>query len=160
VGTDERDLDDPDDRRPARRRRDDHDDEYDDRPHYERPHRGGMILAFGIISLVMCQVGIGIVFGILAWIFGSSDLKGMEEGEVDPEGKQLTQVGKILGIVGVILGVLYFVGIAAYFAFLFAFFAAMPKPAPPPVPAPAPVPPPKVAPAPPVKGALVLPAHF
>jgi hypothetical protein len=83
-------------------RRDDYDD--DDRParreraHYDEPHRGGMMLALGIISLVVCPV-----VGIVAWIMASGDLRAMEEGRMDPEGKQFTQVGKILGIVGTIL---------------------------------------------------------
>jgi hypothetical protein len=142
VGEDERVPDEPDDRRPGRRRR----DESDDRPDYERPHRGGMILAFGIISLVFFQCLVGFVFGILAWVMGNSDLKGMADGEVDPEGKQLTQVGRILGIVGLGISVLYMLFLVAYLIFMFAFIAAMPKGPPPaapvPIPAPAPAPPP------------------
>jgi hypothetical protein len=156
VATDGRDLADPDDRRDDRRPRDDS----DDYPHYDRPHRGGMILAFGIISLVtfQCFGVLGLVFGILAWVMGNNDLRGMDEGEVDPEGRQLTQVGKILGIVGLILSVLYTLAVVAYLVFVFVVFAAMPKPAPPPAPVPAPGPPPKMAPAPPpVKGAVGLP---
>ncbi|HET6572856.1 MAG TPA: hypothetical protein VFG68_04580, partial [Fimbriiglobus sp.] len=133
-------------------------DEYDDRPDYERPHRGGMILAFGIISLVICQMGIGIVFGILAWVMGNSDLKGMADGEVDPEGKQLTQVGRILGIVGTALGAVYMLVIAAYFVVVFAAIAVMPK-GPPPA-APVPVPAPAPAPPPPIKGAMLSPILF
>jgi hypothetical protein len=116
VGDNEREPDDLDDRG--------HRDDYDDRPDYERPHRGGMILAFGIISLVMCQIGIGIVFGILAWVMGNSDLRGMAEGEVDPEGKQLTQVGKILGMVAcafLVLGACLFI---AYIAVIGAVIGA------------------------------------
>jgi hypothetical protein len=145
VGDNEREPDDLDDRG--------HRDDYDDRPDYERPHRGGMILAFGIISLVMCQIGIGIVFGILAWVMGNSDLRGMAEGEVDPEGKQLTQVGKILGIVGAILGAVYMLAVVAYFVFIIAVIAAVPKGPPPAAPVPAP-------PLPPIKGALVSTALF
>lgn len=153
VGTDNREPNDLDDRRPERRYRDD----YEDRPDYERPHRGGMILAFGIISLVACQFGIGIIFGILAWVMGNSDLKGIESGEVDPEGRQLTQVGKILGIVGTALSGVYMIVMGIYLAFIFAVIARAPMPAPvrPPAPMPAPQPP-----LPPMKGALVSPAVF
>lgn len=141
---DEREPDDPDDRRPDRRRR----DEYVDRPDYERPHRGGMILAFGIISLVFFQCLFGLVFGILAWVMGNSDLKGMADGEVDPEGKQLTQVGRILGIVGAAIGVLFLLFWIVYFVFIIGMIAMMPKGPPPAAPVPAPAPPP-------IKGALV-----
>lgn len=150
MGEDEREPSDPDDRRPARRRR----DESDDRPDYERPHRGGMILAFGIISLVFFQCMVGLVFGILAWVMGNSDLKGMADGEVDPEGKQLTQVGRILGIVGLAISLVYMLFFVAYLIFIFAVIAAVPKGPPPAAPVPAPVPPP------PVKGALVSPVLF
>ena len=67
------DDDDVDDRPRRRRRRDDE--------VYERDHRGGMILAFGIVSLVTLQCGgpIGLVFGILAWVMGTADLRAMDE---------------------------------------------------------------------------------
>jgi hypothetical protein len=105
MSTDRRDEYEDDDR-PARR----------ERAHYEEAHRGGLILALGIISLTACQP-----VGIFAWVMGNNDLRAMEEGRMDPEGKQLTQIGKILGIVGSILFalsmvfmVLYFVGIALF----------------------------------------------
>ena len=151
MGTDEQEPDDPADRRPDRRHRGDD----ADRPDYERPHRGGMILAFGIISLVLFQCLVGLVFGILAWIMGNSDLKGMADGEVDPEGKQLTQVGRILGIVGLAISLAYMLFIVAYLIFVFAVIVpAAPKMPPPAAPVPAPAPPP------PIKGALALPAHY
>ena len=63
-----------------------------------RPHRGVMILVFGIIGLLCC-----IVFGILAWVMGNGDLKEMDAGRMDPSGRGLTQAGKICGIVSVAL---------------------------------------------------------
>ena len=63
-----------------------------------RPHRGVMILVFGILSLVIC-----FIFGIVAWVMGNADLREMDAGQMDPEGRGLTQAGKILGIVGVCL---------------------------------------------------------
>lgn len=62
------------------------------------PHRGGLILAFGILGLIFCQI-----FGILAWVMGNSDLRQMEQGTVDPSGRDLTQAGKICGMISVIL---------------------------------------------------------
>jgi hypothetical protein len=114
------------DKKKTKKRRDEDDD--DDRPSRRRsrrsrrgqdyaPHRGGMILAFGIIGLVS---GLGIIFGPIAWMMGNTDLKEMEAGRMDPEGQGITQVGRILGmiatimsIVGILLGcgifVIYFV---------------------------------------------------
>lgn len=66
-----------------------------------KAHRGTMLLIFGILGIVCC-----IIFAILAWVMGSSDLKAMAEGKMDPSGEGLTKAGKILGMVGVALGVL------------------------------------------------------
>lgn len=37
---------------------------------------------------------------------GNADLKAMEAGTMDPEGKQLTTIGRILGIIGTIFFIL------------------------------------------------------
>ena len=63
-----------------------------------RPHRGGAVLALGILGLVVC-----IICGIIAWSMGSSDLKEMAAGRMDRSGEGLTKAGKICGMVSVIL---------------------------------------------------------
>ena len=63
-----------------------------------RPHRGGIILALGILGLVVC-----FICGIIAWIMGKNDLKEMEAGTMDLSGRGLTQAGRICGMVSVIL---------------------------------------------------------
>lgn len=94
-------------RRPRRRRR--RDDDYD-RPHYEQAHRGGLILALGIIGLMSCAP-----VGVAAWLMGNTDLQAMDEGRMDPEGRQLTQVGKILGMVAtLIMGLSVLAGIGIF----------------------------------------------
>ena len=66
-----------------------------------RPHRGTMILVFGILSLVIgC---IGLVFGIMAWVMGNADLKDMDAGRMDPTGRGTAQAGKICWIISVVL---------------------------------------------------------
>jgi DNA-directed RNA polymerase subunit RPC12/RpoP len=57
-------------------------------------HRGGMILAFGIIGFLVC-----FPFGIAAWVMGNNDLREMAAGRMDRAGEGLTQAGKIIGIV-------------------------------------------------------------
>ena len=69
-----------------------------------RPHRGTVILVFGILGLVVC-----VIFGIVAWVMGNNDLNEMRAGRMDPSGNDLTQAGRICGMVAVgfaILGVL------------------------------------------------------
>ena len=66
-----------------------------------RPHRGTLILVFGILGILFCQI-----FSIVAWVMGNGDLAAMDRGEMDRSGRDMTNIGKILGIVGVVLLVL------------------------------------------------------
>ena len=63
-----------------------------------KPHRGALILAFGILGLVVCQL-----FGVAAWVMADNDLKEMRRGYMDPTGRDLTNVGRILGMVATAL---------------------------------------------------------
>lgn len=101
---------------PSRRRRDDYDDEeYDDRD-YAEPHRGTTILVLGLLGLLVCGL-----LGPFAWSMGSSDLKKMSAGRMDPSGRGETQAGYICGIVATIL-----MGIGLIFVVLwFVLFAAV-----------------------------------
>ena len=66
-----------------------------------QPHRGTMILVFGILGLVVCMP-----LGIVAWVMGSIDLKAMDAGTMDPEGRSITQAGKIIGMIATILNII------------------------------------------------------
>src|SRR5213594_4414679 len=59
-----------------------------------KSHRGVLILVFGILGLVVCQL-----FGIAAWVMGNADLEEMSVGRMDPSGKDLTRAGRICGMV-------------------------------------------------------------
>jgi hypothetical protein len=95
-----RERDDDDDDRPRKRRSEDDDDA--PRRRYLAAHRGGMILAFGILALLPTG-GLGIIFGPLAWIMGNADLKEMRAGRMDPSGESQTNTGRILGMIATIL---------------------------------------------------------
>ena len=60
-----------------------------------KPHRGVVILVFGILSLVLCQF-----FGIAAWVMANADLQEMAAGRMDRDGRDMTNAGRICGIVG------------------------------------------------------------
>jgi hypothetical protein len=120
------DYDDEDDR-PSRRGRyeDDEDDEDDDleyddirrrrRHHDFAPHRGGLILALGIVGLVGWLVcTILIVLGPIAWILGSADLREIHAGRMDPDGKGLTRAGQVCGIIGTIFMILGLLAIGLF----------------------------------------------
>jgi hypothetical protein len=81
---------------------------------YLPPHRGGMILAFGILGLLVC-----VIFGIIAWVMGNNDLRKMAAGQMDPSGRDSTNAGKICGMISTILAL---VGFA--FFILWILFAA------------------------------------
>jgi hypothetical protein len=107
---------DDDDRRPR------YDDDYDDDDeHWQRrrmrrdllPHRGGLVMGLGIGSAVtgplgICSYGIlsiiGVALGITAWMMGRGDMRQMDKGEMDPDGRGMTQAGLICGIIGTSLG--------------------------------------------------------
>jgi len=75
-----------------------------------KPHRGTLILVFGILGLVICGP-----LGIAAWVMGNSDLRAMDAGTMDPSGRGTTQAGKICGMIATILMILAVLVIGAIF---------------------------------------------
>jgi hypothetical protein len=83
-------------------------DEDEDYRGYGRPHRGGLILALGIVSFLLCFIPPA------TWVLGgwtisqaNTDLVQMGLHNMDRSGKGLTQAGKAFGWAGVILSLLY-----------------------------------------------------
>jgi len=74
-----------------------------------KPHRGTMILVFGIVGLFeigsLCCLPL-VIFAILAWVMGNNDLREMRAGQMDPAGMSTTSAGRICGIIGVILAII------------------------------------------------------
>ena len=64
-----------------------------------KPHRGTLILVFGILGLVTGCVPLGIV----AWVMGNGDLKQIDAGAMDPTGRSTTNAGRICGMIATIL---------------------------------------------------------
>ena len=71
------------------------------------PHRGGTIQVLGILSLMggvfYCLFPIGLPLGIAAWVMARRDLRKMDEGVMDPNGRKKTRDGRVCGIVGTVL---------------------------------------------------------
>lgn len=67
-----------------------------------KPHRGVLILVLAIVGFV---TSLWIPLGTIAWILGNIDLKEMDAGRMDPEGRSMTQIGKIIGMVLTILAI-------------------------------------------------------
>ena len=81
-----------------------------------KPHRGTTILVLGIIGIACCMI-----CGIIAWVMGNNDLKEMDAGIMDPEGRGITQAGKICGMVSVGLQI---IGLLIWIASMILFAAA------------------------------------
>jgi hypothetical protein len=115
----------------SRRRRFDEDD-INDRDDVSRgrrsrrrdfePHRGGLILVLGILSIVIPIAGL--VMGPIAWILGNQDMTAIQDGRMDPEGEGTTNAGRICGIIGTILDVVRCFGCCFYFLFVMAIVGA------------------------------------
>jgi hypothetical protein len=87
------------------------------RTRFQVPHRGGMILAFGIMGWVFtCPI-----FAVMAWVMGTSDLREMRSGRMDSSGMGLTQAGHMLGMIYTLLWLIFCV--IAVFVMLLAVVA-------------------------------------
>ena len=81
-----------------------------------RPHRGVLILVFGILGFVICPF-----FGVAAWVMGNTDLREMNYGRMDPSGRDFTKAGRICGIISTVLlavpmllMILFWIGMLVY----------------------------------------------
>ena len=105
---------------PRRRRRGrdddddlDPDDDLGNIRHSTVPHRGGMILAMGLVGIVAFPF-VTFITGPMAWVMGNTDLAEIRAGRMDPSGEGLVQAGRVLGIIStllLLLGVLFFCAI-------------------------------------------------
>lgn len=64
--------------------------------------RATMILVFGILSIVVCQL-----FGPFAWSMGSEDLRKMDQGLMNPRERGSVVAGRICGIIGTALMIIW-----------------------------------------------------
>jgi hypothetical protein len=80
---------------------------------YLAPHRGGLILALGIMAFVVaCPL-----LSFLAWAMGTNDLREMREGRMDPSGMNMTQAGMVLGMLLSVGTIIVLVGLVFYVLF-------------------------------------------
>src|SRR5258708_11588570 len=107
-------------------------DGYDDDYGYRRrrrdtePHRGGMVLAMGIISLasILLTMGIGgtvivgIICGIIGWGVGHADLRKMRNNQVDPGGEGRTRAGCVCSIIGTLVNLLLVLVCGGFIGFM------------------------------------------
>lgn len=80
-----------------------------------RLHRGGLVLVFGILSLITFLFP----FGIAAWVMANHDLSEMYAGRMDRGGMGMVKAGKACGVICISLTIA-----ATMIAFLSLFFLA------------------------------------
>jgi hypothetical protein len=78
-----------------------------------KPHRATTVLILGILSLVACAP-----LGFAAWVMGNHDLRDMNNGLMDPAGRESTSAGRICGIIGSIVSILFVIGAIVMFAII------------------------------------------
>lgn len=84
-----------------------------------RPHRGGTILALGLVGLLVCCI-----VGAFGWSMGNKDLAEMRAGLMDPTGEGMTQAGRICGMISVIIGILGACGVLLWFVVVLGMMGA------------------------------------
>lgn len=82
---------------------------------FKTPHRGGLILALGILSFFVCAP-----LAIAAWVMGNKDLADMDAGIMDDSGRANTQAGRIAGIVVTVLWVIQMLVVVGFVIFMIA----------------------------------------
>lgn len=73
-----------------------------------QPHRGALVLVMGLVGILLCPL-----CSPCAWIMGRKDLQLMNAGQMDGEGRGLTQVGMYLGCIITVLYLLMIVFVIA-----------------------------------------------
>lgn len=113
LGSGSRQDDDDDDRKSKKKRsrRDDDDDEDDDddrprrRKRRRRSYGGGYVEHRATLLLILTILGFItqiIILNIVAWVMAHNDLKEMDAGRMDPEGRSMTNLCRILNMILVI----------------------------------------------------------
>lgn len=114
-----------------------------------RPGRGGMLLTFGIISIVSGVLScvssaiifcfpfnsicgsifflVGLVMGILAWVMASGDLKKINAGVISQSAAGNTKIGMITGIIGTVINLLLILCTCLFTILVFADVLTAPK---------------------------------
>ena len=68
------------------------------------PHRGGLIMALGLVSLIGgSAICFPVIIGPIAWFMAHADLRAMRDGEMDPTGESMVRTGQVCGIISTII---------------------------------------------------------
>ena len=62
---------------------------------YLKPHHGEVVLALAVLGLLCC--GCGLPLSLTAMIWGAIQLRNIQDGSVDPDGKRMLVAGTLVG---------------------------------------------------------------
>lgn len=62
---------------------------------FQYPPRGTTVLAFGIVSILLCNL-----MGPIAWSMGNAELARIDAGQTDPRERGNAQAGRVCGMIG------------------------------------------------------------
>jgi endogenous inhibitor of DNA gyrase (YacG/DUF329 family) len=80
------------------------------------PHRGRVLYTLGALSAITgglsaCSFGylavISVPLGVTVWILAARDLRAMQDGSIDPRGRDLTRAGRSSALAGVVFGIVF-----------------------------------------------------
>ncbi len=83
------------------------------------PHRGALLSGLGSFTLgagglTLCLAGVPLLvvlpLGIAIWVMASNDLKKMRTGEMEPDGRGLTEGARTSAVTGMVLSVFFAAG--------------------------------------------------
>ena len=63
---------------------------------YLKPHHGEVVLALAVLGLLCC--GCGLPLSLIAMIWGAIQLRNIQDGSVDPDGKRMLVAGTLVGL--------------------------------------------------------------
>ena len=63
---------------------------------YLKPHHGEVVLALAVLGLLCC--GCGLPLSLTAMIWGAIQLRNIQDGSVDPDGKRMLVAGTLVGL--------------------------------------------------------------
>ena len=71
-------------------------------------HRGVLMLTLGVMSLVFSfPCFVGVIMGVITWVYAQNDLSEMRRGLRDPAGYNLTQAGRVLAMISCAIGAIW-----------------------------------------------------
>lgn len=91
----------------------------------KEPDRGVTILVLGIVALITMPLIVGLVLGVITWVWANEDLRKMRAGTMDPTGRGMTEGGRVCAIIATVLSLSLFGFFLLYLALWGCFIGSL-----------------------------------